>query len=370
MVAGAVRKLVQKAMKGAGTKVPRLGDISSKIKKAEQKGDKATVKKLKSAKTKIINKKKKLADKDKAKKDLAAKNKETRSKKSMATQEGVKFGRKKTMVMAKDRPFGKDLDYQTGARGEAEVRGRPGGRAAVAQTARAGKINIGDDAVGFTNFLKMQESKTGLKRAKYKEKLNQILQSKDATKAQKELAQKRIDRLDAKGEADFARTIRKSAATRTGMRTLEKGRYMNRNTGEIIDDPVNMKDLPGGRDLYIHKPTDKQIALAVRNMTVRQRLKKMKESPERDARTKKKLAQRIMATDPRRGKAKGGMGLKMPTADQVGLKKLPTAVRNKMGYMYGGGMAKKPKMGNMDYRKGGLLLIAVDMMKKKKKKGK
>ena len=60
-------------------------------------------------------------------------------------------------------------------------------------------------------------------------------------------------------------------------------------------------------------------------------------------------------------------GLKTPTTDQVGLKKLPTAVRNKMGYMYGGGMAKKPKMGTMDYRKGGLLLIAVDMMKKKKK---
>ena len=67
------------------------------------------------------------------------------------------------------------------------------------------------------------------------------------------------------------------------------------------------------------------------------------------------------------GKAKGGMGLKMPTANQAGLKKLPTQVRNKMGYMYGGGMAKKPKMGNMDYRKGGLLLLAIDMKKKKGK---
>tara|TARA_R100001440_G_scaffold74149_1_gene99363 strand:- start:299 stop:931 length:633 start_codon:yes stop_codon:yes gene_type:complete len=60
-------------------------------------------------------------------------------------------------------------------------------------------------------------------------------------------------------------------------------------------------------------------------------------------------------------------GLKMPTVNQVGLKKLPTQVRNKMGYMYGGGMAKKPKMGNMDYRKGGLLLVAINMMKKGKK---
>jgi hypothetical protein len=60
-------------------------------------------------------------------------------------------------------------------------------------------------------------------------------------------------------------------------------------------------------------------------------------------------------------------GLKMPTADQVGLKKLPTPVRNKMGYMYGGGMAKKPRMSSMDYRKGGLLVISIDMMKKNKK---
>jgi hypothetical protein len=58
----------------------------------------------------------------------------------------------------------------------------------------------------------------------------------------------------------------------------------------------------------------------------------------------------------------------MPTADQTGLKKLPTPVRNKMGYMYGGGMAnKKPRMSSMDYRKGGLLVISIDMMKKKKK---
>jgi hypothetical protein len=61
-------------------------------------------------------------------------------------------------------------------------------------------------------------------------------------------------------------------------------------------------------------------------------------------------------------------GLKMPTADQKGLKKLPTPVRNKMGYMYGGGMMnKKPRMSSMDYRKGGLLVISVDMMKNKKK---
>ena len=34
-------------------------------------------------------------------------------------------------------------------------------------------------------------------------------------------------------------------------------------------------------------------------------------------------------------------GLKKPAANQTGLKKLPTAVRNKMGYMKKGGMKKE-----------------------------
>jgi len=50
-------------------------------------------------------------------------------------------------------------------------------------------------------------------------------------------------------------------------------------------------------------------------------------------------------------------GLTKPAANQTGLKKLPTAVRNKMGYMYGGGMPKKPRMSSMDYRKGGLVIM-------------
>ena len=81
--------------------------------------------------------------------------------------------------------------------------------------------------------------------------------------------------------------------------------------------------------------------------------------------TAKELAEKLKKL--RANKAQGGMGLKMPTADQTGLRKLPTQVRNKMGYMYGGGMAKKPRMSKMDYRKGGMVMIVLDMMKKKKK---
>ena len=58
-------------------------------------------------------------------------------------------------------------------------------------------------------------------------------------------------------------------------------------------------------------------------------------------------------------------GLTKPTANQTGLKKLPSSVRNKMGYMYGGGMAKK-NMGSMDYRKGGLVIMIGTAKKGKK----
>ena len=54
----------------------------------------------------------------------------------------------------------------------------------------------------------------------------------------------------------------------------------------------------------------------------------------------------------KKGYAKGGMkkkgyamggAMKKPTAGQKGLKKLPTNVRNKMGYMAKGGMSMKKK---------------------------
>ena len=341
MVAGAVRKLVQQAMKGAGTKVPRLGDISSQIKKAEKKGDKATVKKLKSAKTKIINKKKKLADKDKAKKDLAAKNKKTRSQKSMTTEKGVKFGRKKTMVMAKDTPFSKDLDTP-------QVSGRS------AKTARAGVINIGDDAVGFDNFLALQKSKGIFKREKAMRALERIIENGTAT--QKAQAKTMLDKM-------------KSAARRSDIEATRRqtGGQRGKAKPDDFKDAQTMLEKTGEMGAAFGRLTKNEQDRLIRSAQMKQSLKRRKEMPSDEAKAKKKLAQRIMATNPRRNKAKGGMGLKMPTADQVGLKKLPTAVRNKMGYMYGGGMAKKPKTGNMDYRKGGLLLIAVDMMKKNKK---
>ena len=67
----------------------------------------------------------------------------------------------------------------------------------------------------------------------------------------------------------------------------------------------------------------------------------------------------------KKGYAMGG--LKTPSADQKGLKKLPKPVRNKMGYMAKGGMMKKGyAMGGMKkkaYARGGHVAAPMKPMK-------
>lgn len=250
-------------------------------------------------------------------------------------------------VAAKDTPFDADLDTP-------QVSGRAGGRAATAKSARAGVINIGDDAVGFNNFLRLQESRGILKREKAMRALEKIIEN--GTDKQKAKAKTMLKKM-------------KSAALKSDIEATRRQTGGRRGKAKPDDfkDAQTMLEKTGEMGEAFERLTKNEQDRLIQSTKRKQMLKKQKEMPSDEAKTKKKLVQRIMATNPRRNKAKGGMGLKMPTADQVGLKKLPTAVRNKMGYMYGGGMAKKPKMGSMDYRKGGLLLIAVDMMKKKKK---
>jgi len=241
---------------------------------------------------------------------------------------------------AKDTPFGRDLDVKV-------VVGREG------KSEKAGTINIGDDVVGFSNFLKMQQSKSGLNRAKYKEKLNQIIRSKSATKTQKEKAQSKIDAMEAadvKATAKMGRG-RRGKSTKTIAKSDDpffKALDMAKKTGELGEDYDKL--LPNQKKQII------QAAKAFQKSDFRRDVEAKISAP--------KNAPISTGTPVARKMNKGG--LKMPSADQVGLKKLPTAVRNKMGYMYGGGMTKKPKMGNTDYRKGGMVMIVLDMMKKKK----
>ena len=232
------------------------------------------------------------------------------------------------------------------------------------------KVTVAKDK----NFLEMSKTMGSKERAKLVTGLELKETKGTITNQEKKL----LDRLNAASKKIAEDAPIKAAITRKGQRTLEKGTYMHINTGELIKDPKNAKDLPGGKKMYILDPTDKQKEKAAQNAEVRERLKKLKQSPEKDAKQLVRNRMRIpigsLANKRAKNLPRGDItkkmnkgGLKMPTADQVGLKKLPTPVRNKMGYMYGGGMMKKPRMSSMDYRKGGLLLIAIDMMKKKKK---
>jgi hypothetical protein len=61
------------------------------------------------------------------------------------------------------------------------------------------------------------------------------------------------------------------------------------------------------------------------------------------------------------------MNLKKPTTEQTGLKKLPTTVRNKMGYMKEGGSATKNKGKKKDK---GIMVVSISVGQVKKPKTK
>jgi len=93
--------------------------------------------------------------------------------------------------------------------------------------------------------------------------------------------------------------------------------------------------------------------------------------------TRSEIAARKEKYKDSEGKKGGGMmktkgyamgGLKKPTTDQKGLKKLPTEVRNKMGYMKGGGMMKTKgyAKGGMKKMMGGGMAMGMDPRKKRK----
>jgi len=236
---------------------------------------------------------------------------------------------------------------------------------------------------------------------------------------------KRIQKAEAQAEAD---KNRKSAVSRAGKKPDEAGTYLNRVTGEEVtikgSKGISAKerflplDYPGAKKTdFIKSPTKAEVEGVERSVRAKKRLEKEGISPEKDAqiakeKAKTKKLERIIKTtqDPKykrldidkkkqggmamkkKGMAKGGMkkkgmarggammkkkgmamgGLKKPAAGQTGLQKLPTPVRNKMGYMKKGGMKKKGyAMGGMSvkYKVGGMakgkMYGSVDNKKKK-----
>ena len=70
----------------------------------------------------------------------------------------------------------------------------------------------------------------------------------------------------------------------------------------------------------------------------------------------KSVGEEFMKADKSKKFGSGGALKAVDSSDNPGLSKLPTEVRNKMGYMKKGGMAKKKmNMGGMAYKEGGMM---------------
>ena len=84
----------------------------------------------------------------------------------------------------------------------------------------------------------------------------------------------------------------------------------------------------------------------------------------------KSVGEEFMKADKGKKFGSGGALKAVDSSDNPGLSKLPTEVRNKMGYMKKGGMAKKKmKMGGMAYKEGGKADMAQDKKMAKKAVG-
>ena len=279
-------------------------------------------------------------------KSLATLAKEMRKLRKKPTQKDVRFSKNKDIVMPKDNDI--KISSVSGTRGV---------------TGKGEVINVGDDAIGFSNFLALQKSKGILKREKAMRALEKIIDKGTAT--QKKQAKAMLEKMEtAKTKSDEAATLKQISGRRgKSTKTIAKSddpffKALNtaKKTGELGEDYDKL--LPNQKKQIIQAA--KAFQKSDFEKDVRAKLAEPKSAP--------KSVGSAVENKRKIGMNKGG--LKMPTADQTGLKKLPTAVRNKMGYMYGGGMMKKPRTSNMDYRKGGMVMIVLDMMKKKSKKGK
>ena len=295
--------------------------------------------------------------KEEATKKVKGKNIETQKKGESQTQKSLRFKKK--------------YDVQEGMGLDAES----GGSRRAAQDVDQGKAGTVTQAKG-QNFVQSQINKARVSEAKQKVSLQGKVDRGTAT-AREEAKLNKLKKADKDA----------TGKSRRGQRTkvkVQDGTWFNKQTGEEITDPKFKNKLTeGGKENafvnWTRNPTEREIEQANKNRIARGMTKREREMAGLKSGELKSLT-KLSKTPKGNVAGKGGTGrnrqnlnmggLTKPTANQTGLKKLPTAVRNKMGYMYGGGMSKKPRMSSMDYRKGGLVIMIGQAKPMKNKKGK
>jgi len=327
-------------------------------------------------------------------------------------QKNIKFKKKYDTDIGKENPF----DRQVASKNVGTVRESKDYKSKVSQPFnQVTPIRVGKDSMPtMRDINRMNEAEV----ARIKNKVEKLAKTDPAMKK----LEKQIDKVEAKKFSDMNRKSAVSRAGRkpdeagtylnkvTGEEVTIKG-----SKGISAKERFLPLDYPGAKKAdYIKNPTKAEEAKIERSIRAKKRLEKAGESPEKDAqrakeKAKTKRLEKIVKTteDPKfkrldiskglteaqkkalrkkqggivmkkKGMAKGGMkkkgmarggammkkkgmamgGLKKPAAGQTGLKKLPTPVRNKMGYMAKGGMKKKGMaMGGMKkkgYAMGGM----------------
>ena len=144
------------------------------------------------------------------------------------TQKGLKLSKNKDIKMSETSP--KSLDTRT-------VSGSKG------ITGKGQAINIGDDVVGFTNFIKMSPSKGILNREKYLRGLEKI--KREGNDIQKAEATKKLDKLEKIKEKSDAKAFSKQTGGRrtaapdddfkTAQRMLEQDGEMGAAFGRLTN---------------------------------------------------------------------------------------------------------------------------------------
>ncbi len=236
------------------------------------------------------------------------------------------------------------------------------------EAGKAGKTTSGTKSMPST---KDQETgnKARVKRNKKVAQLETKVEKGDATKEERAELRK-LNRMSAMQDM---RRSRRAAATASTKAREDKGISLAGEMGTIkVGAKTKLKDsdmMVGNTTNGITKdgeiignPTDNQVATTIRNLDARQKLsadakrnlaklKRMSKSDRQDA-ALRKMERKMKDTGPDKTNRKFNKGsLVQPKASQTGLKKLPTAVRNKMGYMNRGGAVKS---GSTDMRKGGM----------------
>lgn len=227
------------------------------------------------------------------------------------------------------------------------------------------KKNIGDDQIGKINRLFSQKAEGNIKgKTQMKSSTIPAKSIDDAVTTVNDLYDK--IKSGKYSQSDYRKFISAQSKVKNAMGkrgdvdikvAKSKLMFTPKNPSDAIKGNKTKSDIISIGQQVIKENQKKNLAKAKKNMTPEQK-KKANE-----------FAKKLKLKKEKEELGFNMGGLTKPTANQTGLKKLPTAVRNKMGYMYGGGVAKKKKMGNMDYRKGGLVIMIgqAKPMKKGKK---